>query len=236
MIRFASNQVWASLAVAAAATLGAVGPAQAKVYTGQWDPAYGGIFGNLGWKGSVQVSAPAACKGVTGFFANSDPGCGGGAMTLLGATVQFYDMADPSTVLQTLVFNPGSTSVSAMTLQYVGPQPKNTDLLGLETGFFAPIKGTIPQAQYGGSDYFWHLGFTGNKVLLAYTKNAATSPLCGYFGNSSTCGLQDYANYPATVTYVPEPETYALMLAGLGAIGFVARRRRAAQVAASASA
>lgn len=34
------------------------------------------------------------------------------------------------------------------------------------------------------------------------------------------------------VTDVPEPETYALMLAGLGAIGFVSRRRK--QVAASA--
>ncbi len=29
-----------------------------------------------------------------------------------------------------------------------------------------------------------------------------------------------------SVTAVPEPETYALLLAGLGAIGFVARRRR----------
>ena len=31
-----------------------------------------------------------------------------------------------------------------------------------------------------------------------------------------------------TVTAIPEPETYALMLAGLGALGFVARRRKKA--------
>ena len=30
----------------------------------------------------------------------------------------------------------------------------------------------------------------------------------------------------STVTEVPEPETYAMMLAGLGALGFLARRRR----------
>jgi hypothetical protein len=28
------------------------------------------------------------------------------------------------------------------------------------------------------------------------------------------------------VTSVPEPETYALVLAGLGAVGFMARRRK----------
>ena len=33
-------------------------------------------------------------------------------------------------------------------------------------------------------------------------------------------------NLGTTVTPVPEPETYALMLAGLGAMGFVARRRK----------
>ena len=30
----------------------------------------------------------------------------------------------------------------------------------------------------------------------------------------------------STITPVPEPETYAMMLAGLGALGFLARRRR----------
>jgi hypothetical protein len=31
-----------------------------------------------------------------------------------------------------------------------------------------------------------------------------------------------------TVTPIPEPHTYVLMLAGLGAVGFMARRRRQA--------
>jgi hypothetical protein len=29
-----------------------------------------------------------------------------------------------------------------------------------------------------------------------------------------------------SITAVPEPETYAMLLAGLGAMGFVARRRQ----------
>ena len=42
----------------------------------------------------------------------------------------------------------------------------------------------------------------------------------GFKGNSYG------GNFVTELTPVPEPETYALMLAGLGAVGFVARRRR----------
>jgi len=44
-------------------------------------------------------------------------------------------------------------------------------------------------------------------------------------GNGVAQGLSHAAVY-ANVTVVPEPETYALLLAGLGAVGFVARRRK----------
>ncbi|MDP4299074.1 PEP-CTERM sorting domain-containing protein [Leptothrix discophora] len=37
-------------------------------------------------------------------------------------------------------------------------------------------------------------------------------------------------NFSANVTAVPEPETYAMLLAGLGAIGFMSRRRKAGAV------
>jgi hypothetical protein len=38
-----------------------------------------------------------------------------------------------------------------------------------------------------------------------------------------------FASATPAVTAVPEPETYALMLAGLGLIGGIARRRKAKQ-------
>jgi hypothetical protein len=41
---------------------------------------------------------------------------------------------------------------------------------------------------------------------------------------SSSDNAFESANF--SITPIPEPETYALMMAGLGVMGFVARRRR----------
>lgn len=50
--------------------------------------------------------------------------------------------------------------------------------------------------------------------------------------NDAYVGDRDFDDYKVGVNFiaapVPEPSTYALMLAGLGAVGFVARRRRKA--------
>jgi|SRR6218665_1367633 len=46
------------------------------------------------------------------------------------------------------------------------------------------------------------------------------------FGQASSGAVYSLAS-TATAVPVPEPETYAMLLAGLGVVGFVARRRRA---------
>ena len=95
------------------------GAAQAAVYNGNWDPAYGSPFTNLnppfinlGWRGKTQVYVPDSCVLVGTGVVNNAADCGGLA-TVQSALVQLYNVdAAGQPTLKTLTFNPASLTIS----------------------------------------------------------------------------------------------------------------------------
>ncbi len=78
------------------------------------------------------------------------------------------------------------------------------------------------------------LGFAVSNGDQSFSQYVQFSALAGSkitglsFNNAPARDAFESANYSLTAP-VPEPETYALMLAGLGVVGFVARRRRSVE-------
>ena len=206
-------------AVAVAAAMLVAAPAQATVYRGPYDPSYGGPFPDLGWKATVDFNVPNACLGqADGTYAVSG-NCAG--FSVLSAEVDFYNSTiDPnpltSPVLESFSLNPG--------VFVNGVMIAGEHMVGVNTSFFSsfvPVGGSASIAGNGADSF--SLILLNKSAQLAYAHPVTDPAVCAYY--SETCGFS--AEAPVGVfAPIPEPETYALMLAGLGALGFVARRRR----------
>jgi len=207
MLNSRFRKVFAGFAVSLATVFGSVGSAQAAVYHGVFDPDFGGIFAGLDWSGSVFFDIPDSC--LASPAANSTIGCPGA--TLDSAIVTFNGIGG-----ETLDFSSETAgAILGITFGATG------EVSGINTSFISSVLST----SLSPNKYF-NLLFSGSTVLLSYMSNASDSPGCAFIPGSG-CGFSTtLPGHGMTVTLVPEPSTYALLLAGLGVVGFLARGRR----------
>lgn len=94
----------------------------------------------------------------------------------------------------------------------------------LQTGIRSGVLSVIGQSYNADANVDYSVEWAGIDSVVDKNGN----PITGW-SVSSASGFDYSRSYASQVTAVPEPETYTMMLAGLGLIGAFARRRRAAQ-------
>jgi PEP-CTERM motif len=170
--------------------------------------------------------------GVGPFLTLSQAGLNGGTVaTLVGGTVYNSDQpfADIPKGNVSSFLAVGPTAGQPATLTFADGGVSYISFLWGSPDTYNQL--TVNSTGAGGSQMFSAamLGLPGNgdQTFSSYVQfsGVAGSKITSLsFTNQPSIDAFETANY--SLTPVPEPETYALMLAGLGALGFVARRRK----------
>lgn len=185
----------------------------------------------------ASIGAHATVAGSLGggfgtFLSLSTDLTAGPVATRTGGTLYTTDQpfADipAGTVFQNTFLAAGPTAGAPATLTFTTPLDYISFLWGSpDTYNVLTVNSTIGAAQTFTAA---GLGFSqtdGNQSFSQYVRFAATAGQITSlsFNNAPAINAFETANY--TITPIPEPETYAMLLLGLGAIGMFARRRRA---------
>jgi hypothetical protein len=202
----------------AAGLLLLAGSANAIIFVGNWDPSFGPLHPDLGFRGQSTFDVSPGCLTSSGLHSDNSDNC---IITLLTASLDLYNasLGSGAPTLQTLIYAPPAidpdpldevfvnaalTVIGVNMSTFIGPQFDNSPATGYSGPLFLQF---ILNSDSGASNAFI---FTGN---------------CSEGCSPDLTNPSNPAAIRISVLQVPEPGSLALLFGALGA-GWLARRLR----------